>query len=80
MEKIERGLMVMKNGKAWGIDYEDGYCTSYGWINPTDAPIHNPEFCKTVQDATYKNGPYFKELSAAKLVMIERKTKVRVIK
>lgn len=43
--KIETGVMVMKDGKAWGIIYEDGRSTSYGWMAPENAPIHDPEFC-----------------------------------
>jgi hypothetical protein len=79
MEKIETGVMVMKNGKAWGIEYEDGQCTAYGWIDPCEAPIHDPRFCETPADVTYQNSPYLKELSMAKLVMVERKTTVILI-
>ena len=32
MEKTEYGVMVMKDGKAWGIIHEDGHSTSYGWV------------------------------------------------
>ena len=74
--KIETGVMVMKNGKAWGVEYDDGHSTSYGWIAPENAPIHNPEFCSHPTDVTYKGSPYTKELSAAELVYVERRTEV----
>ena len=74
--KIETGVMVMKNGKAWGIDYADGQCTSYGWIAPEDAPIHNPEYCKTPTSLTHKGSIYIEELATAELVPVERRTEV----
>lgn len=79
MEKIETGVMVMKDGKAWGIEYDDGYSTSYGWINPADATIHNPQYCKKTTDVTYGGSPYVKELETASLVRIERRTTVTII-
>lgn len=77
--KIERGVMLMKNGKAWGVVYEDGHSTSYGWMEPESAPIHNPEFCKKPTDVTYRDSPYVKELNTGELVMVERRTEVVVL-
>lgn len=74
--KIETGVMVMKNGKAWGTEYADGHSTNYGWIAPEDAPIHNPEFCKKTTDVTHKDSYYIKELLTAELVHVERRTEV----
>ena len=79
MEKTETGVMVMKDGKAWGTSYEDGYSTSYGWINPAEAEIHEPESCTKTTDVTYENSPYIEELRTGKLVMVERKTVVRIM-
>jgi len=79
MEKTETGVMVMKDGKAWGTTYEDGYSTSYGWMNPSDAPIHDPKYCTETTDVTYENSPHIKELRTGKLVMVERKTTVVII-
>ena len=79
MVKKETGVMVMKDGLAWGIEYEDGYSTSFGWINPADAPIHNPKYCKRPEDVTYKNSPHFRELKTAKLVEVERTTSVEIV-
>ena len=80
MEKTERGLMVMKDGKAWGIAYEDGQVTVHDWIDPVDAPMHDPEFCKSTTDVTYTGSPYINELMSGELVMVERKTTVRALK
>jgi len=74
--KIESGVMIMKNGKAWGVDYDDGRARSYGWIEPEDAPIHDPKYTKTTTGVTYSGSPYIKELLTAKLVNVERRTEV----
>jgi hypothetical protein len=74
--KVETGVMVMKDGKAWGIAYEDGKSTCYGWIDPEDAPIHNPSFCKRPEAVTYSGSPYIAELRTGELVNVKRLTKV----
>lgn len=77
--KVERGVMVMKDGKAWGITYKDGHSTSYGWMDPEDAPIHNPEFCKKPTDVTWQGSHYTAELKTGKLVEVERVTEVKIL-
>jgi hypothetical protein len=79
MSKTEIGVMVMKNGKGWGITYEDGQSTTYGWIPPEDAPIHNPQFCKSTTDVTYEGGYLIEELKKGKLIAVERITTVEII-
>lgn len=77
--KIEKGVMVMKDGKAWGETYTDGRSSSYGWMDAESAPIHNPRHCRKPTDVTYKGSPYVSELQTAQIVMVERITTVRVI-
>lgn len=79
-KKIENGLMIMKNGKAWGIKYGDAQFTEYGWLDPVDerVEIHNPEFCHSTSDVTYTGSPHIKELSTGKLVHVERVTTIEV--
>ena len=77
--KIERGVMVVKDGKAWGTRYADGQCTAYGWVDIEDAPIHDPEFCTEVTDVTWKDSPYVKELLHGKLLNVERRTEVIIL-
>ncbi len=79
--KIETGVMVMKDGKAWGETYRDGQCTEYGWMDPESAPIHDPKFCKKTTDVTWNPAhggynPYMAELETAALVQVERRTEV----
>lgn len=76
--KIERGVMVMKDGKAWGCTYEDGQITTFGWMDPEDAPIHNPRYCKKPTDVTYKTSPDIKELRTAKVVHVKRVITVEI--
>jgi hypothetical protein len=77
MEEI--GVMVMKDGKGWGVVYEDGHSTCEGWIPATEAPIRNPEFCKKPTDVTYKGSHYTKELETATLVPVMRKTEIFIL-
>jgi len=74
--KIERGVMVMKGGKAWGVTYEDGHSTSYGWMDPEDAPIHDPKYCKKPTDVTWAASYLIPELSTGTVVPVERRTEV----
>lgn len=77
--KTETGVMIMKDGKAWGVVYEDGRSTSYGWMDPEDAPIHDPKYCTKTTDATYQGSHYTKELLMGKLVSVERTTTVKIM-
>lgn len=74
--KIETGVMIVKYGKAWGITYQDGQSTSYGWTAPEDALIYNPESCRQPEDVTYRGSPYIEELRTGTLVYVERRTEV----
>lgn len=69
----------MKDGKAWGCIDTDGHSTTYGWMDPESAPIHNPEFCKKPTDATWRGSHYTKELQTAKIVNVIRETTVRFV-
>jgi len=76
--KTERGVMLMKNGLAWGIIHDDGRSTSYGWMAPEEAPIHNPEFCKRPSDVTYKGDYNMGEIKKGRLVRVVRTITVKV--
>lgn len=76
---ISEGVMVVKDGKAWGKVYEDGQCTEYGWTDIEFAPIHDPKYCKSVLDVTYKGSIYTHELLKGKLVKVRRCTTVEIV-
>lgn len=74
--KIETGVMIMKEGKAWGIVHEDGDCTEFGWVAPEDALLRDPKYCLHPEDVTYRGSRYVEELRTGKLVYVERRTEV----
>jgi len=76
MEKIEYGIMIMKNSKAWGVDSGDGQGKNEGWVNPCDAKIYDPRFVKKPTDVTYKGSFVTKELEVSELVQVQRQIKV----
>lgn len=77
--KIETGVMVMKDGKAWGIVYEDGQSACSGWIDVESAPIHDPKYCKKTTDVTFEHSHHTTELETAKLVEVKRITTVEIL-
>ena len=78
-QKIEYGVMVMKDGKAWGQTYSDGHSTEYGWMKPENAPIHDPRYCTKTTDVTHNDSHYTKELMTGRLVNVKRVTEVFII-
>lgn len=76
--KIEAGVMVVKEGKAWGIIFNYGHLPSYsyGWVTLNDACIYDPEFCKHPEDVTYLDSPYLSELRKGTIVHVELRTEV----
>lgn len=77
--KTEKGVMIMKGGKAWGKTYDDGHSTSYGWLDAESAPIHDPKYCTQPTDVTWKGSHYTGELETGKIVHVERTTTVRIL-
>lgn len=77
--KIEEGVMIMLDGKAWGVTYEDGHSTSYGWIAPEGAKIRDPKYCRCPADATYRGSYLMKELRKGKIVPVKRTTTVTTL-
>ncbi|MFA6060818.1 MAG: hypothetical protein WC756_21655 [Taibaiella sp.] len=76
--KIEKGVMIVKDGKAWGEVYSGGNAKLYGWVDIESAPIHDPEHCKIPSDATYPGSPYIDELMTGNIVLVERVTNVYI--
>jgi hypothetical protein len=76
--RIESGVMIMKDGKAWGVAYSDGQTTAYGWVTPEQATIHDPKHLVKPTDATWQGSGYADELRKGKIVHVERRTQVIV--
>jgi hypothetical protein len=79
MSRVEEGVMIMKNGKAWGKTYFDGQATEYGWMAPERAPIHDPRFCTETTDVVHMNSYLIPELQTGKLVKVRRTTTVEIV-
>lgn len=78
-KQTEKGVMLMLDGKAWGITYEDGHSTSYGWIDPSKAEVSDPELCKKPSDLTYPGSYLIPEMSRGRLVQVVRHTRITVL-
>jgi hypothetical protein len=76
MKRIESGVMVMLGDRAWGIEYEDGHSTCYGWVDPCLAPIHDPRFCREPIAVTYPGSHDTEELKKGRIVSVRRVTSV----
>lgn len=73
--KTETGVMVMKDGKAWG-PIEPDSLTMHGWLDPEFAPMHDPKTTKKPADVTWNGSPYTEEIETGKLVYAIRTTTV----
>jgi hypothetical protein len=76
-EHTEEGVMIMKDGLAWGETYADGRETNYGWMDPTAKTVRfthksRAEFLQHPTDATWTGSHYTRELSTGKIVKVKR--------
>lgn len=76
---VEEGVMILKNGKAWGIVFRDGKCTAYGWVDIEKSEIHDPRYCKKVTDVTSTGSMYIDELLTGTLTHVRRTVNVEVL-
>jgi hypothetical protein len=76
--KTEIGVMIMKNGKAWGVAYEDAMETNWRFIDVEDAEIFDPRYVKKPTDVIFKDSPYVAELSGASIVGVIRTKRVEL--
>lgn len=73
-ETVQEGVVAEFNGGYFGIQYEDGQCTEYGFGPIEKATIANPEFCKTPMSMTWKGSHYVHQLEKATLRRITKRT------
>ena len=75
-ERTEEGVMIMKDGLAWGETYADGRETSYGWMDPTMEGVDftHKSYAKFLQHPTDASSRphHIKELSTGKIVKVKR--------
>ena len=51
-KSVREGVMVVKDGKAWGVVHADGYSTSYGWVPFAHGEVRDPDCCLEPTDMT----------------------------
>jgi hypothetical protein len=77
--KKETGVMIVKDGKGWGVPYSDGHSTASGWVQLENATIYDPRFCLKPTDVTYRGSHYTEELKTGKVVNVVRVTTVTIL-
>jgi hypothetical protein len=77
--KIEVGVMIVKNNKAWGVVYEDGPSSGYGWVSPETGTLYDERSTIKPTDVTYQGSSYIKELKNAEVIKVVRRTQVEFI-
>jgi hypothetical protein len=70
------GLVAELNGQYWGIVWDDGHSTEYGFTDISDAIIKDTD-CNSPIDfiphyKRYPNSPYVRELSMARLLKVKK--------
>ncbi len=74
------GVMIMYKGFGWGVVYEDGMETVYGWVNPIDAIIYNTAYVTKPTDILQEHTMHYKkDVQKGKVVLIKKETIVEVI-
>jgi len=74
--KEETGVLIMKGEQAWGVTYKEGSLEAMGWMEPIDADMHDPKYCKKPTSATYSGSSYEKQLKMGVLVNAKRVTEI----
>jgi len=75
---IEHGLMLIKDGKAWGIIYGDPYGVVEGFTNPIDGYLYNSERVTKISDITNEHDRNLPEMYTGRLRPVKRITKVKL--
>ncbi|RLI66348.1 MAG: hypothetical protein DRO67_01190 [Candidatus Asgardarchaeum californiense] len=79
--RTETGVMVIKDGAAWGIVYKDGQVAQYGWLHPSDknVEIYKRSSCRVPTDVLLHNSPCKEEMSCAVVVPVKRTINIECI-
>lgn len=75
--KVTAGKMVMKDGKAWGVKYEDGKCREEGWVPLAEAKLSTSGFLKEPSGMTWNGSNYTEELNKGEIVDVVRSITVK---
>lgn len=80
--RSETGMMIVKNGKGWGIPFSgnegDKTHALRWWVDLSSATIYPPGELKNPVDAIGEGSPLAAEFEGANLVSVERKIVISV--
>lgn len=79
MKKIEEFYVIEYNGGFWGVLYEDGRETNYGYGSIDNARRIDPRYCKKPEDATYRGSYLVKHLQKGRIVKVRKETAVTIL-
>ena len=75
---VERGVMIVKDGKAWGSVPTGWDHPTTTWVDPIHGQLHKPEFIKKPSDILSPHSLSKEEIDLGKIVPVERVTHVTV--
>lgn len=75
--KVIEGVMVVKDGKGWGLEYDSPRCSVYGWQRLVDAIIVDSKYCKKTTDMTGHPSAY--QLEGADLAFVRKTITVEIV-
>lgn len=75
---VERGVMIVKDGKAWGSVPTGWDHPTPTWVDPIYGHLHKPEFIRKPSDILSPHSLYKEEIDLGKIVSVERVTHVTV--
>jgi hypothetical protein len=73
---VKRATVIEKGGKYWGVQYEDGHSTTYGYGPIENASFHDRRYCKRPEDATYRGSYLIPKLREGRLLDVKITTTV----
>jgi hypothetical protein len=69
-EIVRDGVVAELAGEYWGVQYQDGHCTAFGFGPIEHATVSDPRFCKHPCDLTYRGSSDIVKLNGATLIPV----------
>jgi len=70
----KEGVVAELNGRYFGIQYEDGYSTAYGFGPIENATVRDTKWCRKPKDMTWPDSPYVEKLKKSTLKPVQIRT------
>lgn len=79
VERVENGVMVIKDGKAWAVLYEDGRERNEGWTSIDRGELYDGSRVNKPLDVVWSGSHYRSALEGASVVHAKRTTTTEFI-